>query len=198
MADFLRNKPSTIPNPVARGFQRIPAPEGANAQEQSSVYAGFYGEMPMPATQYVTSVARLQSLDIEPSVKTSFANASLVDRRDRMNGYIPTAGRQAYDEWTPEYTKPVYSSEFQKWIIGPHINWVLNRCLYRAGYPAATISYGTMRNLALSERVPQLPTRTTGGPGPAQMTPAPKYQAVQQVPRYSTMPPMYPTQGQPG
>lgn len=191
----LINRPSGKPNPLGRGFQRIPAPEGANAQEQSSVYAGFYGELPMPATAFVTSTARLQASNIEPSVKTSFANASLVDRRDRMNGYHPTAGRQAYDEWTPEYNKPVYSSEFQKWLIGPHINWVLNRCLYRAGFPAATLSFGTMRNLGLSERTPQVPTRTTGGPGPSQMASAPKFQSVQQVPRYSTMPSMYPTQG---
>lgn len=97
-----------------------------------------------------------------------------------------------------QYNKPVYSSEFQKWLIGPQVNWILNRCLYRAGYPAATISFGTMRNLALSERTPQIPTRISGGPGPAQMTPAPKFRSVQQVPRYSTMPSMYPTQGSPG
>jgi hypothetical protein len=113
-----------------------------------------------------------------------------------MNGYIPTAGRKTREDETPQYNKPVLSSEFQKWLIGPQVNWVLNRCLYHAGYPAATISFGTMRNLALSERTPQIPTRTTGGPGPAQMRPAPRFKSVQQVPRYSTMPSMYPTQGQ--
>ena len=179
-------------------FKRIPAVEGATPEQQSTVYNYFYGEMPIPATAFVSSTSSLHSHDIQPSVKTTFANASLVDRRNRMNGYIPTAGRQSYEDWTPQYNKPVYSSEFQKWLIGPQVNWILNRCLYRAGYPAATISYGTMRNLAFSERTPQIPTRTSGGPGPAQMTPAPKFRSVQQVPRYSTMPSMYPTQGSPG
>lgn len=192
---MIGRRPAGLPNPMARGFQRIPAGPGeATPEDQSSVYHGFYGEMPMPATQFATSTARIQSLNVEPSVKTSFANASLVDRRDRMNGYIPTAGRQAYVDWTPQNNKPVYSSQFQKWLIGPHINFIINRCLYRAGFPAATISFGTMRNLGLSERTPQVPTRTSGGPGPATMTPAPKFGSVQRVPRYSTMPSMYQTQ----
>lgn len=193
MPGFRRN-----PTGAPSHFQSMPNPEGRNAEQQSSVYAGFYGEMPIPATAFVTSTTKLRSLDVQPSVRTTAANASVVDRRDRMNGYTPTAGRQSYDEWTPEYNKPVYSSEFQKWLIGPHINFVENRCLYRAGYPAATIAFGTMRNLGLSERTPQVPTRTSGGPGPATMTPAPKFRNVQQVPRYSTMPGMYPTQGAQG
>ena len=152
--------------------------------------------MPMPATQYATSVSSLQDLNIEPSVKTDFANASLVDRRNRMNGYHPTAGRQSYVGWTPQMNKPVPSSQFQKWLIGPQINYILNACLFRAGFPAATISLGTDRNMGLSERVPQIPTRISGGPGPATMLPAPRFKKVQQVPRYSTFPCMYPTQGQ--
>lgn len=185
-----------MPSLVRSNYQRIPSPGGATPEQQSSVYMGVYGEMPMPATAFATSVSKLQSLEVEPSVKTSFANASLVDRRDRLNGYIPTAGRQSSQDQTPQYNKPVYSSEYQEWLIGPQVNFTLNLCLYRAGYPAATISYGTMRNLALSERTPQLPTRTTGGPGPASMTPSPRFRSVQQVPRYSTMPSMYNTEGQ--
>lgn len=191
-----------LPNPVSRGFKRIPSPDASigspTTQDQSSVYHQFYGEMPMPATAFVTSSARLHSFDVQPSVRTAFANASVVERRDRMNGYIPTAGRQSYEDVTPQYNQPVYSSKFQKILIGPQINWVLNKCLYRAGYPAATISFGTRRNLGLSERTPQIPTRTTGGPGPAQMRQAPRFTSVQQVPRYSTMPTMYPTQGTAG
>lgn len=194
----LRNAPSGLPSPASRGFKRIPAPQGASAQDQSSVYNQFYGEMPIPATAFATSATALRSLDVQPSVRTKFSNASLVDRRNRMNGYIPTAGRQSYKDVTPPINNPVKSSEFQRWLIGPQINWVLNKCLYRAGYPAATISFGTMRNMGLSERTPQLPTRTTGGPGPAAMTPAPRFRSVQQVPRYSTMPSMYPTTGQQG
>jgi hypothetical protein len=193
----LIRRPSAPPNPEDRGFQRIPSRMGgATPEQQSSVFHGFYGEMPMPATQFTTSVARLQSLNIEPSVKTDFANASLVDRRDRMKGYHPTAGRQSFVALTPQINKPVMSSQFQKWLIGPQVNYILNACLFRAGFPAATISQGTDRNMGLSERTPQLPTRTSGGPGPATMTPAPRFRSVQQVPRYSTFPSMYPTQGQ--
>lgn len=196
----LRNRVSGAPNPLGRGFQRIPEPQGASAQDQVSVYSGFYGEMPIPATAFVTSSTALRSLDTQPSVRTSLSNASVVDRRNRMNGYTPTAGRQSYETDTPQYNNPVFSSEFQDWLIGPQVNWVLNRCLYRAGYPAATISYGTMRNLGLSERTPQLPTRISGGPGPTStiMRPAPRFGSVQQVPRYSTMPSMYGTQSQSG
>lgn len=186
------NRPASQPARPS-GFQRIPAPGGATPEQQVTVYEGQYGEMPIPATQYVTSSATLHSTDKMPSIRTSASNASVVDRHDRRNGIVYTAGRQAYVGWTPEYNKPVYSSEFQKWLIGPHPNYVLYACLYRAGYPAATISFGTMRNLALSEETPQLVTRTTGGPGPASMTAAPRFKAVQSVPRYSTMPPMYPT-----
>lgn len=199
MPGILPRRPGALPNPMDRGFQRIPSgPGSATPEQQSSVFNPFYGQMPMPATAFVTSTSRLQALDIEPSVRTSFANASLVDRRNRMNGYIPTAGRQSYETDTPEYNKPVYSSEYQDWLIGPQVNFIINRCLYRAGYPAATISFGTMRNLGLSEKTPQIPTRTSGGPGPATMQPAPRFRGVQQVPRYSTMPAMYPTQGQGG
>lgn len=186
-----------MPNPLAGKYRRIPTrPGSATPEEQSTVYEGFYGDMPIPATAFVTSTARLQSLDVTPSVRTPAANASFVDRRDRMNGYTPTAGRQSYETWTPQYNKPVYSSEFQEWLIGPQVNFIINKCLYRAGYPAATISFGTMRNMGLSERTPQIPTRTSGGPGPATMTPAPRFGSVQQVPRYSTMPSMYNTQSQ--
>lgn len=188
---FTRNRPAGAP--VRTGLTpRIPSP-GETAQEASAVYTDFYGEMPIPATQFVTSTARLRSLDVQPMVRTAMSNASVVSRADRRNGIINTGGRQMDKSETPEYNKPVYSSEFQEWLIGPQVNYTINAGWYIA-YPAATISLGTNRNLGLSERVPQLVTRYTGGPGPSAMMPAPKFQAVQRVPRYSTMPPFYNTQ----
>lgn len=182
---FLTNRPGT------QVFKRRNT--GETPEEASSVYEGFYGDMPIPATQFTTSTANIRSLDVQPSVKNSFSNASFVDRHDRRGGIVYTEGRQLRKERTPQYNKPVYSSEYQKNLIGPLVNYVLYPGLYQAGYPAATISLGTNRNLAWSERTPQLPTRTTGGPGPAAMLPKPRFKAVQVVPRYSTLPPTYPT-----
>jgi hypothetical protein len=195
---FTRNQVGGQPSPLTRSrFKRIPDVQGATPQEQSSVYTGFYGEMPIPATAYVDSVSRLQGVDRQPSVQTVASNASVVDRRPRRNGLDYTAGRQSRKNPTPQMSRPVYSSDWQDWLIGPQVNYILNDAWYIA-YPAATISYGTMRNMAWSEKVPQLPTRVTGGPGPSAMLPAPRFKSVQTVPRYSTMPSMYntqPTQG---
>lgn len=195
---FKRNAPAAQPQPGSSTFARIPEPGSANAQEQSSVYEGFYGDMPIPATHFATSTATLKSVEVVPSVRTAMSNASVVRRADRRNGQIEIGGYQSREAPTPQYNKPVYSSEFQEWLIGPQDNYSLYACLYRAGYPAATISYGTNRNLGLSTRVDQVVTRSTGGPGPAAMGPSPWFKSVQTVPRYSTMPNMYPTQSSPG
>lgn len=162
------------------------------------MYGETYGQLPVPATHYVTSTAKLHSVDINPSVANAMSNASFVDRRNRRNGIVYTAGRQSYKDITPQYPEPVYSSEFQKWLIGPQVDFVQNDKWYIA-YPAATIAFGTVRNLALSERSPQITTRSTGGPGPMgmNMEAAPRFSRVQTVPRYSTMPPQYPTASQP-
>jgi len=173
-------------------FQSVPQPGGENAQQASSVYHDFYGEMPMPATAYATSTTALQSLDVTPSILTTAANASVVQRANHRQGLIATGGRQSREETLPETGKTVRSSDFQDWLIGPQVQYDINTGWYIA-YPAATVMLGGMHNLALSERVPQLPTRTSGGPGAATMRQAPRFKAVQQVPRYSTMPPQYPT-----
>lgn len=174
------------------GYQRIPSPQGENAQQASSVYNDFYGQLPMPATAFVTSTTRLQSVDTPPSVRTVASNASVVQRANRRNGMVATGGRQEYETTTPPVYEPVDSSKFQPVLMGPQVNYYQNDCWYIA-YPTATISLGTDRNQGLSERVPQLPTRTSGGPGPATMRQAPRFKAVQTVPRYSTMPPTYRT-----
>lgn len=163
-----------------------------NPEEAVGVYEGFYGQMPVPATAYANSVSRLQSLDVQPSVKTVASNASIVDRHNRRDGMISTGGRNSRKEPTPQMNKPVFSSEFQSYLIGPQVNYSLNDKWYIA-YPAATVMLGGMHNMAWSEKTPQLPTRTSGGPGPAAMMAAPRFKSVQTVPRYSTMPTMYNT-----
>jgi len=173
-------------------FQRIPEPGGETAEQASSVYHDFYGELPVPATAYATSVSSLHSTETPPSVKTVAANATVVQRANRRDGLIATGGRQMRQLITPQVMDPPDSSKFQDWLIGPQVQYDINTGWYIA-YPAATVMNGGMHNLAYSERVPQLPTRISGGPGPATMRQAPRFKAVQTVPRYSTMPPTYPT-----
>jgi len=183
--------------PLLSRFQRVPSPGGENAQQASTVYEHFYGELPMPATAFATSATPLQSTDVTPSIRTVASNASVVQRANRRNGMVATGGRQMYDTTTPQVYDPVDSSKFQQWLMGPQVNYILNGCWYIA-YPAASVMLGGLRNQALSQRIPQLVTRTSGGPGPATMLQAPRFKAVQTVPRYSTMPPQYPTQSAPG
>jgi len=190
MAGLTRNMIGGQPQPT-HPFQRIPQPGGESAQQASSYLGDFYGEMPIPDSAYVTSVTRMQSVE-PPSVATVASKASVVDRGNRLNGIRFTAGRQSRAARNPQRYKPVPSSVFQQWLLGPKVNYIQNDDWYIA-FPAATISFGTMRNLAWSEKVPQLPTRTSGGPGPAAMMPAPRFKSVQTVPRYSTMPTMYNT-----
>jgi hypothetical protein len=182
-------------------YNRIPGPEGMTGEQASSVYRsgpGEYPEMPMPATHFVTATTALASLDVTPSVNV-LTNAGIVDRSDKMTGYYPTGGKQAYSTTIPAMYDSPYSSKFQPWLIGPIVNYIKNAFLYRAGYPAASVMLGGMHNLALSTRVDQLVTRSSGGPGPAAMTTSQRrFGKVQNVPRYSTAPQAYPTMAAPG
>ena len=180
------------PAPVSRLRPNVTV-QGATPEEAASVYNGFYGEMPIPVTAYAQSVSRLESVDIQPSVRTVASNASIVDRRNRRKGLHYTAGRQLRRAAPPQMNKPVPSSKFNEHLYGPQVNYVINKAWYIA-YPAASVMLGGLRNLAWSTKVDQLPTRTSGGPGPSAMLPAPRFKSVQTVPRYSTMPSMYNTE----
>lgn len=179
-------------------YQAMPEQGGMSPEQAATVYrtgARQYAELPVPATHYTLSSARLRSIDINPSVGTSKSNAAVVNRHDRMNGYTATEGRQSYETNQPQMMNPVRSSEFQPWLIGPIINFVQNLCIYRAGYPAASVMNGGLHNLALSTRVDQLATRPTGGPTQSMMTtPQRRFAKVQRIPRYSTMPASYQTE----
>jgi|SRR5215472_6211172 len=188
MAGLMRN----------RVRQPIPEPGGMNAEEASTIYmwgAAPYPQMPMPATQFATASTPLLSVDVVPSVGSVTA-APVVDRANDTQGYIATAGRIQYMTGIPQMNDPVYSSKFQPSLVGPHVNYILNAFLYRAGFPAALAA--GRRSPYLSTRVDQLVTRTSGGPGPATMRQAPRFKSVQTVPRYSTMPSMYNTQSTQG
>jgi hypothetical protein len=190
-ADYRRRLVAVQEGIVPLGRLR-PNVTAQNPEESVGVYEGFYGELPMPATAYVYSATRLKSADVVPSVKTVASNASVVDRHDRLDGIISTGGRQSRVARRPQWQQPVYSSAFQRHLIGPLVNYILNDKWYIA-YPAATVMLGGQHNLKWSEKVPQLPTRVSGGPGPAAMMAAPRFKSVQTVPRYSTMPTMYNT-----
>jgi hypothetical protein len=174
-----------------RTSQQVIGPDPGSADRAASVYKDVYGELPIPATQFATSVVALKS-DYTPSVRTVASDSSVVERANDKDGMRSTGGMQQYTTTTPQVYDPPDSSKFQPILIGPHVNYSQNDKWYIA-YPAATVMNGGKHNLAWSEKVPQLPTRTTGGPGPASMRPAPRFKAVQTVPRYSTMPPTYPT-----
>lgn len=178
-------------------YKPIPEPDGETAQEAATVYQQRYGELEMPATQYVLSDTPLKSLDVVPSVPNAASNASIVMRALRTVGLRFLGGVQHYDTPVPQMYDSPYSSKFQQILVGPHLSASFNDKWYIA-YPAASVMNGGLHNLALSERVPQIVTRSTGGPGPAAMGPAPKFTRVQNIPRYSTMPQQYPTQGAKG
>jgi hypothetical protein len=178
-------------------YQPIPEPDGETAQEASTVYQQRYGELEMPATHYVTSVAPLASVDVVPSTPTDESNASVVQRALRTVGMRFLGGVTHREAPVPQMYDSPYSSKFNEILIGPHLNAALNDAWYIA-YPAASVMNGGLHNLGLSERVPQIVTRSSGGPGPATMLPAPKFTRVQNVPRYSTMPQQYPTQSAKG
>jgi len=182
---------------MTTSYQAIPEPDGESAQEAATVYQQRYGELEPPATQYVTSTSPLASVDDVPSVATTESNASVVQRALRTVGLHFLGGIQHRNAPVPQMYDSPYSSKFNQILIGPHLSAQFNDKWYIA-YPAASVMNGGLHNLALSERVPQLVTRSTGGPGPAAMTAAPKFTRVQNVPRYSTMPQQYPTQSAKG
>jgi len=173
-------------------YQRIPEPDSETAQEAATVYQQRYGELETPATHYVTSDAPLKSVDVVPSVQTRESNASVVQRALRTVGLHFLGGIQHREAPVPQMYDSPYSSKFNQILIGPHLSAQFNDAWYIA-YPAASVMNGGLHNLGLSERVPQIVTRASGGPGPATMLPAPKFTRVQNVPRYSTMPQQYPT-----
>jgi hypothetical protein len=185
MAGLTRNRMTT-------SYQAIPEPDSETAQEAATVYQQRYGELETPATHYVMSDAPLKSVDVVPSVATTESNASVVKRALRTVGLHFLGGVQHREAQAPQIPDNVDSSKFNQILIGPHLSAQFNDKWYIA-YPAASVMNGGLHNLALSERVSQLVTRASGGPGPATMMPAPKFTRVQNVPRYSTMPQQYPT-----
>lgn len=178
-------------------YKPIPEPDGETAQEASTVYQERYGELEMPATHYALSDTPLKSLDVVPSTPTRESNASVVSRALRTVGLRFLGGVQHRNAPVPQQYLSPYSSKFNQILTGPHLSVQWNDKWYIA-YPAASVMNGGLHNLGLSERVSQIVTRSTGGPGPAQMGSAPKFTRVQNVPRYSTMPQQYPTQGAKG
>lgn len=178
-------------------YQPIPEPDSESAQDAATVYQGMYGELEPPATQYVLSDTPLKSVDVVPSTPNSKSNASVVSRALRTVGLRFLGGVQHRKADIPQMYLSPYSSKFQDILTGFHLSAQFNDAWYIA-YPAASVMNGGLHNLGFSERVPQIVTRSSGGPGPATMLPAPKFTRVQNVPRYSTMPQQYPTQSAQG
>jgi hypothetical protein len=85
----------------------------------------------------------------------------------------------------------VNSTQFQPTLVQLH-DWQTNDRWYIC-YPAASVMFGSLHNLGLSFRTPQLQTQTTGGSWPARMTPRNRYTKVQKVSQYNTTPQAYNT-----
>lgn len=146
-----------------------------------------------PSTSYQNVVTPLASVDPPQVSYADPHNSGIVVRafrRDGIDNHYVYGGEPQRALPTP--TMPV-SSGYQQTLVRLW-PWSINRKWYIA-YPAATVMNGGKHNLGLAEKTPQLNTRIVGGPGEAQMTRAPRFGRVQNVPRFSTAPATYNTQG---
>lgn len=144
-----------------------------------------------PSTHYAGVVSPLTSNAARDFTYSDPRNAPIVNRVERKDGIENHYVYGGESQPVPQRYDSPYSSKFQQTLIRLW-PWSINRKWYIA-YPAASVMNGGLRNQGLSERTPQLQTRTVGGPGTAQMLPRPAFRRVQNVPRYSTAPQMYQT-----
>lgn len=148
------------------------------------------GDLPAPLTSYMTSSAQMPMISSNrvPS-STNIANSAVVQRKPNRQGIryfyshggveMPLGMGQA----GPMTGIAVVSSAFQRWLVQLH-DWVIYDGLYQAGYP---------RNLGYSFRAEQLSTKKSGGSTDARMDQRPLFPRVQKIPRFTTVPPVYPT-----
>lgn len=169
---------------MAIGRMSPSSPQDPNPSEVS-----YRGDVPAPTRSYAASVSETAfgSTYSAPSSEV-WTRAPFVHRAPMRNGIM-----YAYAHGGEEMPLPVpypgggdgfvRSSWFQR--VKVHLfNYVQYRGLFMAGYP---------RNLGMTFRTEQLKTQVTGGPWPAKMGPKSIYSKVQVIPRYSTVPPAYPT-----
>lgn len=160
-----------------------------SAQDPNPSVVSYRGDVEPPTTSYAASIndTALGQHFNAPSSQV-WTRAPFVQRAPMRPG-IMYAYAHGGEEMPLPFPYPgggdgfVWSSLFQR--IKIHLfNYVQYRGLFMGGYP---------RNLGLTFRTEQIKTQTTGGPWAAKMGPKNIYGKVQVIPRYSTVPPAYPT-----
>ncbi len=172
---------------------RQPGIQGQNAQQFSASAAPpYHAELDPPATSYTHATSPVHSTDVVPGLGHAY-EAPVVDARFHREGIDYAYSHGSRGTPVAQRTTVPESSKYQPSNVNL-FDYVINRGWYIC-YPAASVMLGGMRNQGLSERVPQLVTRNTGGPGTdrTRMTSKPFYTKVQNVPRYSTLPQNYDT-----
>lgn len=172
---------------------RQPGVQGINAETLSRKTAPpYHATLEPPATSYVDTDTPLKSQ--QPALASRpTQNASLVDSRFHREGLVYSYSHGSRPSGIPQQAQAPQTSKYQPTNTNL-FDYVTNLGWYIC-YPAASVMLGGLHNLGLSERVPQLVTRNTGGPGTdrTRMLGKPQYTKVQNVPRYSTLPQNYNT-----
>lgn len=139
-----------------------------------------------PATSYAGTSSPLHSVSAKEYQYADPRNAAIVNRHFRKDGIESHYNYGGRPEEVRFIADPPRSSRFQQTLVRLW-PWSINTKWYIA-YPAATVMNGGARNQGLSERTPQITTRTSGGPGAFLMGVRPQFTKVLQVPRAPTAP----------
>lgn len=177
-----------------------PAPRNPDmyAERLNSSLSIYNAEPVVPATAYATTRIPLMSVYREPTVQPKM-RAFFKDNHWNLAGIFNFWSWGATNQGAYTASLPygggmdgtVRSTMFQRVLVQLH-DWSLYPKLRQAGFPATGsgmfMGSNPIRYTYPSFRVPQIDTRTSGGPGPVgtSMQPRPKFTAVQRVPRYTT------------
>lgn len=179
--------------------------------ERANASLSIYNAEPaVPATAYATTRIPLTSDYRKPTVGPK-VRAFFKDSRWNLNGIVNfwswggvNQGRHlASLPYSGGMDGGVNSTRFQTTLVQLH-DWSLNFGLRRAGYNATgggfLMGSNPARYMYPSFRVPQLDTRTSGGPGPVGMSMQvrPRFTAVQRVSKYTAPVRYYATRSQTG
>lgn len=160
------------------------------SQDNRTGMVEYEGDLSSPASTYAGSYSStaMGSRGYSQGSSTAWTRSPVVTRRNRQNDllYVYSHGGAEQKTRLPfpgEASGRVRSSLAQAILVRLN-SFTENMGWYSAGYP---------RNLGWTFRVPQIRTNPTGGSTPSRMTSQQVLNKVQQVPRYSTVPPAYAT-----
>lgn len=179
--------------------------DGGYAARANMALNVYNAELEPPATNYADVKSGLTSGLKEVHAVNSNRTAAFVSRIPRMLGLVFNWSWGATDQGKhAEASLPqaggsglngfVNSTMFQRILVQLH-DWQTNRRWY-ISYPmggAVFMGSKAVRYTYPSFRTQQISANTSGGVGPARMTPRNKYTAVQKVPRYNATPRFYST-----